>query len=77
MESNPSCEEPRVGDQVLVDLPRTRWDHRRGTLWEIRDEAGQPSQGFVYLDCMLVRFPMTTLHRASKSCVAPEEGWRL
>jgi hypothetical protein len=61
MESDPSREVPRVGDRVLVDLPRTRWDHREGVLREIRNEAGQSSQGFVYLDCMLVRFPLTQL----------------
>jgi len=53
--------EPQVGDRVLVDLPRTRWEHRKGILREIRSEPGQPSQGFVYLDCMLVRFPMKNL----------------
>ena len=64
MESDPSREVPRVGDRVLVDLPRTRWDHRQGVLHEIRHEAGQPIQGFVYLDCMLVRFPLARLSRA-------------
>ena len=77
MGSDPSREVPQVGDRVLVDLPRTRWDHRQGLLHEIRQEAGQPSQGFVYLDCMLVRFPMGTLRRASNSFVAPEEDRRL
>ena len=53
--------EPQIGDLVLVDLPRTRWDHRQGILKQIRREQGQPSQGFVYLDCMLVRFPLEQL----------------
>ncbi len=61
MESDQSREVPQVGDRVLVDLPRTRWDHRQGVLREIRHEAGQPSQGFVYLDCMLVRFQLKQL----------------
>jgi len=56
--------EPQIGDRVLVDLPRTRWDHRQGDLREIHKEPGQPSQGFVYLDCMLVRFPMSALRRS-------------
>ena len=56
--------EPQIGDRVLVDLPRTRWDHRQGILKQIRREQGQPSQGFVYLDCMLVHFPMSALRRA-------------
>jgi hypothetical protein len=53
--------EPQIGERVLVDLPRTRWDHRQGILREIRTEPGQPSQGFVYLDCMLVRFRLEQL----------------
>jgi len=53
-----------VGDLVLVDFPRSRWDHRQGILREIRQEPGEPSQGFVYLSCMLVRFPMSTLRKA-------------
>ncbi|MBD1194312.1 MAG: hypothetical protein H9532_09295 [Vulcanococcus sp. Clear-D1] len=61
MEVDPPREVPRFGDQVLVDLPRTRWDHRQGSLHEIRHEAGQPSQGFVYLDCKVVRFPLARL----------------
>ena len=56
--------EPQIGDLVLVDLPRTRWDHRQGILKQIRREQGQPSQGFVYLDCMLVHCPMSALRRA-------------
>jgi hypothetical protein len=64
MGNHPSREVPQVGDRVLVDLPKTRWDHRQGVLREIRHEAGQSSQGFVYLDCMLVRFPLARLRRA-------------
>jgi hypothetical protein len=63
MESDLSREVLVVGERVLVDLPRTRWDHRKGSLHEIRHEAGQPSQGFVYLDCMVVRFPLARLRR--------------
>jgi len=64
MECTYSREEPQVGDWVLVELPRSRWDHRQGILREIRQEPGEPSQGFVYLSCMLVRFPMSNLRRA-------------
>jgi hypothetical protein len=46
---------------VLIDMPRSRWNHRQGELREIRHEAGQPSQGFVYLNCMLARFPLKQL----------------
>jgi hypothetical protein len=56
--------EPQIGDRVLVDLPRTRWDHRQGILREIRREPGQASQGYVYLSWMLVRFPMSALRRS-------------
>ena len=62
--------EPQIGDLVLVDLPRTRWDHRQGILKQIRREQGQPSQGFVYLDCMLVRFPMKCLVKCEPSELA-------
>jgi len=64
MEGEHSREELHVGDLVLVDFPRSRWDHRQGILREIRQEPGEPSQGFVYLSCMLVRFPMSTLRKA-------------
>lgn len=64
MEGEYSWEEPQVGELVLIDLPRTRWDHRQGMLREIRRESGQPSQAFVYLNWMLVRFPMSALRRA-------------
>lgn len=63
MEGDYSWEKPQVGDWVLVDLPRSRWDHRKGILREIRKETGHPDQGFVYLNWMLVRFPMNTLRR--------------
>jgi hypothetical protein len=32
MDSDPSTEVPLAGDRVLVDLPKTRWDHRQGIL---------------------------------------------
>ena len=64
MEGEHGWEELQVGDLVMVELHRSRWDHRQGFLREIRQEPGEPSQGFVYLSCMLVRFPMSTLRRA-------------
>ncbi len=64
MEGEHSSEELQVGDLVLVDRPRSRWDHRQGILREIRQEPGEPRQGFVYLSWMLVRFPMSILRRA-------------
>jgi len=57
----------QVGDLVLIDWPRTRWDHRRGILREIRHEPSEPSQGLVYLSWMLVRFPLQYLVRSVPS----------
>ena len=54
----------RVGDLVVIDWPRTRWDHRRGRLQEVRLEQGQPPHAFVQLDAMAVLFPMDRLRRA-------------
>jgi hypothetical protein len=56
-----------VGEMVVIDWPRTRWDGRQGMLREIRHDLGQASQGFVYLSCMLVHFPLASLHMAGNS----------
>ena len=53
--------ELQIGDQVLVDAPRTRWDHRRGTLHRI--ERGQRCFGWVILDGTATRFPLGQLSR--------------
>ena len=54
----------QAGDLVLIDWPRTRWDHRRGQVQEIRMERGHTPQAFVQLDGMAVLFPMQHLRRA-------------
>jgi len=54
----------QVGDLVLIDWPRTRWDHRRGQVQEMRLEPGHTPQAFVQLDGMAVLFPMEHLRRA-------------
>ena len=56
--------ELQVGDLVLIDWPRTRWDHRRGRLDELREEPGRRSYGFVLLDGITVRYPFARLQRA-------------
>ena len=53
--------ELRIGEEVLVDAPRTRWDHRHGTLH--RSESGQRSFGWVILDGTATRFPLGQLSR--------------
>lgn len=63
MEGASSFGEPKIGDKVLVDLPRNRWDHRQGILKQIRQEPGSPSQGIVYLSSMLVTFPLSILRK--------------
>lgn len=52
-----------VGDLVLINWPRTRWDHRRGRLLELRHEPGQGSYGFVLLDGITVLFRLLVLRR--------------
>lgn len=54
----------QVGDLVLIDWPRTRWDHRRGRVQEVRLEQGQRPNAFVQLDAMAVLFPIDRLRRA-------------
>ena len=53
--------ELQIGDQVLVDAPRTRWDHRSGTLHRI--ENGQRSFGWVILGGTATRFHLRQLSR--------------
>ena len=53
--------ELQIGDVVLVDAPRTRWDNRHGTLHRI--ENGQRSFGWVILDGTATRFPLGQLSR--------------
>lgn len=48
--------ELRIGEEVLVDAPRTRWDNRHGTLHRI--EMGQRSYAWVILDGTATRFPL-------------------
>ena len=54
----------QVGDHVVIDWPRTRWDHRRGRVQELRLERGQRPNAFVHLDAMAVLFPIDRLRRA-------------
>ena len=53
--------ELQIGEEVLVDAPRTRWDNRHGTLHRI--ESGQRSFGWVILDGTATRFPLVQLSR--------------
>ena len=46
--------ELRIGEEVLVDAPRTRWDHRHGTVHRI--ESGQRIFGWVILDGTATRW---------------------
>ena len=53
--------ELRIGNVVLVDAPRTRWDQRHGTLHRI--EMGERSFAWVILDCTATRFPVGQVSR--------------
>ena len=53
--------ELQIGDVVLVDAPRTRWDHRHGTLHRI--ERGQRNYAWVILDGTATRFLLGQLSR--------------
>jgi hypothetical protein len=57
--------ELRVGDRVLIDWSRTRWDHRQGTIWELRHEPGQVPYALVLIDGIATRFPVQRLCRPS------------
>jgi hypothetical protein len=48
----------KVGDMVLIDWPRSRWDGRVGLLHELRQETGDRHYGYVILDCIAMRIPM-------------------
>jgi hypothetical protein len=52
-----------VGDIVVIDWPRSRWDHRCGRLLELRDENGQQSYSFVLLDGMAVCFRLERVRK--------------
>ena len=51
----------QIGEEVLIDAPRTRWDNRHGTLHRI--ESGQRSFGWVILDGTATRFLLGQLSR--------------
>ena len=53
--------ELQIGDQALVDAPRTRKDHRQGTLHRI--ERGQRSYAWVNLDGTATLFPVGQVSR--------------
>ena len=54
-------QELKVGDLVLIDLPRTQWDHREGKLFEIRQDPCYIPRGHVILDGIARAFPLTRL----------------
>ena len=53
--------ELQIGEEVLVDAPRTRWDQLHGALHRI--ERGQRSYAWVILDGTATRFPLGHLSR--------------
>jgi hypothetical protein len=53
--------ELQIGEEVLVDAPRTRWDHRHGTLHRV--ERGQRNYAWVILDGTATRFPVDQVFR--------------
>jgi hypothetical protein len=53
--------ELQIGEVVLVDAPRTRWDIRHGTLHRI--EYGHRSFGWVILDGTATRFAVGQVSR--------------
>jgi hypothetical protein len=48
----------KVGDMVLIDWPRSRWDGRVGLLHELRQHTGERYFGYVILDCIAMRIPL-------------------
>lgn len=47
-----------VGEVVVIDWPRSRWDHRCGQLHELRNEPGERLFGYVLLDGIAMRIPL-------------------
>ena len=60
--------ELQIGDGVLVAAPRTRRDHRHGTLHRI--ERGQRSYVWVYLDGTATRFTLNRIISLGKCALA-------
>lgn len=54
----------QVGDHVVIDWPRTLWDHRRGRVQEYRLERGHRPQACVILDALAVLLPIDRRRRA-------------
>jgi len=55
----------QVGDLVLIDWPRTRWDHRRGILHELRQVPDEGNLGLVLLDGATIRVPIKRIIKIS------------
>ena len=66
------CSDPKVGDMVLIDWPRTRWDHRQGVVREIKTEESSEPYGMVVLDGIAVGIRIGRLRPCNRS-----PGWAM
>ena len=57
-----------VGEVVVIDWPRTRWDHRSGRLHELRHEPGERLFGYVLLDGIAMRIPLERIIKKARIC---------
>ena len=55
-----------VGEVVLIDWPRTRWDHRSGRLHALRHEPGERLFGYVLLDGIAMRIPLERIIKKAR-----------
>jgi hypothetical protein len=62
---------PKVGEMVLIDWPRTRWDGRQGILLAYRDDIESTLYGCVLIDQSAVAFKTVNI------CETPREPAKL
>jgi hypothetical protein len=68
--------ELQLGDLMMIEPPRTRWDNRRGRLHELSKELARRSHGFVVLDCTVIRLPLERLHWSPSEGLPPAQKCR-
>ena len=53
--------QPEIGDTVLIDWPRTRWDGRQGRIHALHQDNALEGYGLVLLEGIAVPFPLERL----------------
>ena len=55
--------QPEIGDTVLIDWPRTRWDGRQGVLMAYRDDMESTLYACVFIDQSSVSFKASNIRK--------------